>query len=333
MINNQQSVPVIKADKIDGGYHGGAWKVAYADFVTAMMAFFLLLWLLNVTTDEQKFGIADYFSPNVASLSTSGAGGVLGGEVITKAQENRNNNNSAMIQTELPPAGMNPDGERVNNSELDGGVTADVNALDKASEADEQKAKLAAMQAAKEEAELKEAEAEIKQAVLNDPELSDLGDNLMLDMTPEGLRVQLTDNDKYSMFPPGSARMQTKTRKLLHKISKVAQRLPNKLAISGHTDGYTFATGPGYTNWELSADRANASRRAMLEQGLSEKRIERILGKADKEHLFPDAYDPRNRRISIILLKEFVIDGFDHRKGKSLAPKEPAPTLQDLQGQ
>src|SRR2546428_456981 len=184
-----------------GGHHGGAWKVAYADFVTAMMAFFLLLWLLNVTTDVQKRGIADYFQPTLAAKSA----------------------------------------------------------------------------AEREERQFAAAEFALRQAMQDIPDLKSLAENLVVDRTPEGLRIQIVDQDKTSMFALGSSEMSEPAKKLMALVTQVVQRLPNKLSVSGHTDGTPFSRTGNYGNWELSADRANASRRALVGAGLPVERIAKVV--------------------------------------------------------
>lgn len=271
---------VIKKIIQGGGHHGGAWKVAYADFVTAMMAFFLLLWLLNVTTDEQKNAISNYFDPTHPKVSdnTSGAGGVLGG--LTMSPQ------GAMSSTQNP---LTPQQARKTRSGGEGG----------------KKSKAAQEREATEAKEFKSAEEKLKQAIQENPALAELAKNLIIDMTPEGLRIQIVDQDGKSMFPSGSARMYEQTRELLKTITKIVIDMPNELSVRGHTDASKYAPGATYTNWELSADRANASRRVILESGMPLSRLNNVMGKADTEPLIVDnPADPRNRRITIILLKQ-----------------------------
>ncbi len=276
--------PIIvkKIKKGGGGHHGGAWKVAYADFVTAMMAFFLLLWLLNVTTKEQKEGIAEYFDPNPKiSVSESGAGGILGGLTVSP--------DGAMVHTTQPITTPQP-----TNPALKAG--ADPSQL-----AEEQ---LREEIRKRENAEFKEVEKQIQQSIQESPELKDLAKNIMMDITPEGLRIQIVDQDGNPMFPSGSAEMYDKTRALMGQVAKIINKMPNELSIRGHTDGVPYGAGAKYTNWELSADRANSSRRVLIEAGVPEKKINNVLGKADKDHMVTDSKDARNRRISIVLLRE-----------------------------
>jgi len=296
-----------------GGHHGGAWKVAYADFVTAMMAFFLLLWLLNVTTDEQKNAISNYFDPTHPKVSeaVSGAGGVLGG--LSMAPQ-------GAMATTLQTVTAAPPASSVNKRNTD---TKDKNhdspnvsrkALEKA------KAELRKQ----EQERFKEAEKKIKEAIEANPELKELAKNLLVDMTPEGLRIQIVDSEGKPMFSSGSAEMYDYTKKLIEQVSKVVIALPNEVSIRGHTDSVPYAAGAKYTNWELSSDRANSSRRVMLDTGLPVTRVNNVVGQADTDHLVPDKpEDARNRRISIILLKEELTNANFDKKAAEEANLNP----------
>ncbi len=304
MAKPSQIPVIIKKVKGHGEHphHGGAWKVAYADFVTAMMAFFLLLWLLNVTTDVQKRGIADYFEPTAASKSQSGAGGVLGGQTIGQP-------GAQAIPTSLPSLALNRPAMR-QPSEGEDGDQGGSAGHDDSTDAGAQAKRLSdddldGPVAAREAKRFAAAEFTLKQAVEQLPELKGLADNLLVDQTPEGLRIQLLDLDKQPMFASGSADLLDPAKKLLAVITQVIQRLPNKLTITGHTDAVPYPGGRRYTNWELSADRANSSRRELMADGVPESRFARVTGVADRDPLVPD--DPkaaRNRRISIVLLRE-----------------------------
>ena len=288
---------IIKRKKITAGsHHGGGWKVAYADFVTAMMAFFLLLWLLNVTTKEQKDGIASFFEPASVSRSSSGSGGVLGGVSLLAP--------GAMIST-AQPVGMTTQIQR---------LTAETENDDDEQEEElrrqvtEGRISQAAMDKAiadRESEQFKQAEAAIRQAIESVPELKALAQNLLIDQTEEGLRIQIVDQDRTSMFPTGSSQMYDTTRKLLGQVAQAVAKMPNKVSIRGHTDSIPYRNDAVYNNWELSADRANASRRALVWAGISESRIANVVGKADREHLYPQKPQAsENRRISVILLRE-----------------------------
>ncbi len=270
------------------GHHGGQWKVAYADFVTAMMAFFLLLWLLNSTTQEQMSGIADYFSPTTVSNSTSGAGGVLGGTTMLAPGAMKTPRSAAGVTVSLNPL---KDEEVPDYDGLPG-----LKPLGADAEKREQK-------------EFERAEAALRNLIAATPELREFSDNLLIDTTEEGMRIQIVDADERSMFPAGSSTMLPHTEKLLQRVVQVINSLPNDIAVTGHTDASLYRGGNGYTNWELSTDRANASRRVLVASGVPDWRFVRVVGKANREPLIEDdPYSPQNRRISIVLLREAVID-------------------------
>jgi chemotaxis protein MotB len=296
MAKGHEGIIVIKkVIKVEGGHHGGAWKVAYADFVTAMMAFFLLLWLLNVTTDEQKRGVADYFAPTAASKSTSGSGGILGGTAMSKEGARVGQSSPPTVIMELaPPRQRNP-------------AEADEEVKDgEAGDLEEQE--LLKQMAEREQEEFEKAEEELRQAMRDSPGLADMAENLIIDNTPEGLRIQLVDQDKASMFPSGGSKMNANLEKILAKVADIVHRMPNQIAISGHTDSVPFHGRNDYGNWELSAERANASRRALVKYGVPLSRIASVSGKADTDPLVPeDPTLPTNRRISIVLLREAVL--------------------------
>ncbi len=286
---------VKKVKKAAHGHHGGAWKVAYADFVTAMMAFFLLLWLLNATTDEQKKGIADYFSPASLSRRTSGAGGVMGGTVI--AEEGALTDQTAALNI----------AKNVPSSEQ---ASTDFGPNDGRSIEDLSREELDELMARREQEQFDEAARTLRQAIEAVPDLKELAQNIIIDHTPEGMRIQIVDQHGKSMFPLGQANMFDHTRKLMDLVADAISRLPQKIAIKGHTDAAPFVSNTGYSNWELSTDRANASRRALIEAGIDPSRIDSVAGRAAQELLTPEnPYDPRNRRISIILLREIEKPG------------------------
>lgn len=271
---------IIKKVKKGGhGHHGGAWKVAYADFVTAMMAFFLLLWLLNVTTDDQKRGLADYFAPTTATLSqSSGSGDILSGRTFSASGSRVGDGGVPAVVVTLtpPPPSKSADVEDENPDELE--AVREQERFDKALEA-------------------------IKQALNDSAELSDLSQNLLMDMTSEGMRIQIIDQDGGALFHSGSAQMAERTRMLLSQIAQVVSRLPNEISVTGHTDATPFGGGD-YTNWELSTDRALASRRVLVAAGIDNDRVVRVVGRADQEPLIEeDPFLPQNRRISIVVLR------------------------------
>ncbi|MDR3424611.1 MAG: flagellar motor protein MotB [Alphaproteobacteria bacterium] len=304
-----QPVIIIRRKKKGGhaGHHGGAWKVAYADFVTAMMSFFLLLWLLNVTTSEQRKGLADYFAPASISKSDSGAGGVFGGESITSVSGGEISDRSppSAQNTTIPTAGQGEEGDEDTkglSKEAGAGKTdAQGNA---AKAAQPMNAQEVAEAMKSEEESFKQAEQILKQAIASNPELQNFANQIVIDRTPEGLRIQITDRDKFSMFPSASADPYGRARELLILVGKVIAMLPNKIAITGHTDSALFSLWSGHNNWELSAERADVSREYLVKAGVAATRIVRISGVADRDPFVPDPKDPRNRRISIVLLRQ-----------------------------
>ncbi|PZN99946.1 MAG: chemotaxis protein MotB [Alphaproteobacteria bacterium] len=282
---------VIKKVKkvVGGGHHGGAWKVAYADFVTAMMAFFLLMWLINTTDPEQKKGIAEYFAPASISATTSGSGGILGGTSLGEDGSKSSGSMSVMEQLapEAPPDAPAETGQSAN--------------LAAASEAE-----LREEIAAREAAEFASAAESLRQAMQQMPELAELSKQLIVDQTPEGLRIQLVDQEGRSMFEQNSARPNARAQVLLRAISTVINRLPNRISISGHTSavaGSGRASVPA--DWPLSSQRADASRQILQRSGVDPDRVYSVAGKAGSDPLYPD--DPSlagNRRIAIVLLRE-----------------------------
>ena len=309
---------IVKKIKKGGGHHGGAWKVAYADFVTAMMAFFLLLWLLSVSSEEQLTAIANYFDPThpKVSMDTSGAGGVLGGLSVAPQ--------GAMV-TQVQPinnpqqnrSGINNRSDK-ENPKLDQKESQETKATDQAGKNAKDKAR--AQREAAEEQRLEQAKNAIEKAIAENPELAEMKDNLLVEMTPEGLRIQIIDQEGKPMFASGSAQMFSKTRALLEKVTEIIAEQPNHISIRGHTDSVPYGPGATYTNWELSADRANSSRRVILGADFPANRMHDVMGKADTEHLYPDSpNDARNRRVSITLLKESITNPDYDQKVEALA--------------
>jgi len=260
----KQPIVVKKIKKGGGGHHGGAWKVAYADFVTAMMAFFLLMWLLGSTGAEDRQSISDFFQnpsavqgPGGASTSMIKLGGAM--EV---------------------PKGEGEPMRKPTPEEL--------------------------AQDMQEAAKLDELMQQLKEQIEKTPSLAEFKDQLLLDITSEGLRIQIVDKKNRPMFDLGSAVLKPYTARILRELAKTIATVPNHLSVTGHTDATPFVGGrPDYTNWELSADRANAARRALSDGGLQSDKFGRVVGLAssvpfDKEN--PSA--PVNRRISIVVLNK-----------------------------
>jgi len=258
-----------------------------------MMAFFLLLWLLNATTEEQKKGISDYFAPSTASRSTTGSGMILGGMTAGAPGARAISSSRSTASVELRPAST--------DAESDG--TVDTGKKDDAENKNLSQEEVLAKQEA---AAFQKAERELKQAMQDVPDLKGMEKNLLIDTTEDGLRIQLVDSDGQPMFASASAKPLERTAAVLAQVGRVIQNLPNKIQVSGHTDAVPFRGGSkSYGNWELSADRAGKSRRVLVENGLAVERVSMVVGRADQDPLVPeDVNSPRNRRISIVLLRE-----------------------------
>ena len=283
------AVFIKRVKKVEAGAHGGAWKIAYADFVTAMMAFFLLLWLLNSVTQEQLEGISNYFAPASIAPTTSGAGGVLGGQTTAAEGSEVSARAKPTVSLELPPP----------KTGLGGEESTETQKPEETAEA----AKQEAIQKAEQE-QFEKAESELKRALQEIPNAAELQKSLMVDNTPEGMRIQIVDQEGLAMFSSGGSEPLGRARRMLSLVKKVVENMPQKIAITGHTDAIKFGSGSEYTNWELSVDRANAARRVLRDLGLPVERLSRVVGKADTEPLLKgDPSNARNRRLSIVLLR------------------------------
>ncbi|MCH8181326.1 MAG: flagellar motor protein MotB [Proteobacteria bacterium] len=277
--------PIIIKRIKKGGHaaHGGAWKIAYADFVTAMMAFFLLMWLLGSTTEGDKKGIADYFnSPlKVAMFGGSGAGDA----------------------TSILKGGGNNLSESTGQMKKGKTETADEKLRKKAMKAEQLRAEAERLRALKQK---------VEEVVANDERLAKFKSQIQLDLTAEGLRIQIVDDQSRPMFDSGSAEVNGYMRDILRAIGHVLDEVPNRLTIEGHTDAKAFSAGErGYSNWELSSDRANASRRELITGGLTGAKVLRVQGLA-ASMLFEkgNPESPLNRRISIIVMNREAEDRF-----------------------
>ena len=290
---NQRPIIIKKIKRSSGGgHHGGAWKVAYADFVTAMMAFFLLMWLINTTSPEQRRGIAEFFAPAAVSRVSSGAGGLLEGTSF--AEEGVRHGHSAPVTPSSEPqftSNADDENQAQNQTAAGGQQSPNEDALHRA-------------RTLRETAEFSRAEVAIRQAMQDMPDVAELSRNVIVEQTPEGLRIQIVDQEGRSMFSPGDAAPNDRARRLLVAISGVIAQLPNRMTISGHTDG-AQPGGRYASNFELSAARANEARRILIAQGIPNSRFYQIAGRADSEPLFADDPTlPGNRRIAITLLRE-----------------------------
>ena len=275
--------PIIIKRVKKGGHaaHGGAWKIAYADFVTAMMAFFLLMWLLGSTTEGDKKGIADYFaSPlKVALMGGSGSGDSSslvkgGGQDLSRETGQVKSGETAARQRHINLRALKEEQRRAERSRL------------------------------------QDLQKKVEDVLASTPKLAVLGGQIKLDMTQEGLRIQIVDENNRPMFDSGSSVVKPYMRELLRNLGAVLSEVPNRLTVEGHTDAQAFPGGDrGYSNWELSADRANASRRELIAGGLPEARMLRVQGLAASKLLDPEQPNsPANRRISIIVMNRDAED-------------------------
>ncbi len=275
--DSQRPIVVKRINRHAGAHHGGAWKIAYADFVTAMMAFFLLMWLLSSTSGVDLKGIAEYFqTPLKVALMGGGSTG----------------DRSSLLK------GGGQDFTRTEGQVRKGEVREDKKVIDlKAAEAE---------LAQKEKRKLRSLQERIEHAIESNPALKPFRKQILLDLTAEGLRIQIVDEYNRPMFASGSAQLQPYTRDILREISKVLNDVPNRISISGHTDAQPYSGGDkGYSNWELSADRANAARRELIAGSLQEGRVLRVVGLSSAVPFDADnPLNPINRRISIIVMNK-----------------------------
>ena len=276
-----QPIIIKRVRKGGHGKHGGAWKIAYADFVTAMMAFFLLMWLLGSTTEGDKKGIADFFN---APLKVSLMGGSGSGD------------SSSVVR------GGGADLTRTTGQVKDGDTQARKRLLSlKALQAEQRRAEQARLEALK---------ARVEAAINANPRLAAMKSQIRLDMTQDGLRIQIVDEQNRPMFDSGSAVVKPYMRELLREIGHMLNDVPNRITLEGHTDAQPFSAGErGYSNWELSSDRANASRREIVAGGLPEDRMLLVQGLASSKLFIPAQPEhPMNRRISVIVMNREAED-------------------------
>ncbi|WP_394652590.1 flagellar motor protein MotB, partial [uncultured Sphingomonas sp.] len=279
---NNQPPKIVIVKKITiagGGHHGGAWKVAYADFVTAMMAFFLLLWLLGATTEKQRKGIADYFAPTLIDKKSLGLGGngVLGGESILSNNKLGPKAAAAPIASIGVPI-MQTGGDRSGTGDKGSLRNPTATALDqKAFEAIKQ---------------------EIEKQIMSSKSLSKLASHIRFVPTQDGLRIDLVDDADYSMFALGTTALDSRASDLIGMIAGTIAGTPNTIMIRGHTDSVPYGDPRAMNNWMLSSGRAESTRRRLALGGIPESRFERIEGVADREPIVVnDPGDPRNRRV------------------------------------
>ena len=289
------------------GHHGGSWKVAFADFATAMMAFFLLLWLMGSTTKEQKGAISEYFnnpsaipgaSPTAAAAATGPGGASTSLIALGGGMELHRNAAPENVETEVDPA----------------------------------QAQAAAQQAEDAAAEKLDRErldallGQLREAIDQRESLATFKDQILLDVTPEGVRIQVIDHERRSMFPLGSAVLEPFTDNVLRELATIIDNVPNRISISGHTDSRPYGR-LNYDNWELSADRANAARRSLIAGGLPAEKIGRVVGLASSVSLDPTHPDsPINRRISIVVMNKHTEDAINHENGTLLSVQDAPAT-------
>ena len=304
--------PIIIKRVKKGGHavHGGAWKIAYADFVTAMMAFFLMMWLLGSTTDGDKKGISDYFQSPLKVAMQGGAGAGASNSVI-------NAGGNDLTQS----AGQTRRGsgtDRVAKKMSGESARADVAKHDAKT--------LAALS------------AKIAAAISNNPKMAEFSSQIKLEITPDGLLIQIVDDQKRPMFDSGSAAVKPYMRDILREIGIALMDVENKISLDGHTDRSAYSNAArGYSNWELSADRANASRRELAAAGMPEDKLARVVGMASSLLLDAEApLSPINRRISILVMTKEAEERLlaNKRVAVELEPEtEPAPSAAGAKSQ
>ncbi|MCP5207568.1 MAG: flagellar motor protein MotB [Hahellaceae bacterium] len=265
-MDDRPPVIVRRIKKYNKG-HGGAWKVAFADFATAMMSFFLVLWLTASTTPEQREAIQGYFEDPIGFTEGGSPNPVdLGGSASVTQQSS---------QDKVPDD-----------------ITFEDEVIEDMAENIEERRLMELMQS-------------IQQQINESDKLKDFKDQLLLDITDEGLRIQIVDKSKRPMFDSGKSELKFYSEAILFELASTIARVPNKLSVTGHTDAQPFAIGDEYSNWELSADRANAARRALVEGGVSADQVSRVVGLASSVLLDEaDPLSPANRRIAIIILNK-----------------------------
>ena len=288
MAKTIQPIIIKKVKKAAHAHHGGAWKIAYADFVTAMMAFFLLMWLISMTTKEQKAGLANYFAPPNVSPTTSGSGGILMGTTIDKAG------------SKASDARDNPIGAALDKSRSKPSDSRDPPTGSSARASDREASRPAASGQANQS-----AAASIRQALQSMPEFGELSRNIAIEPTKDGVNVSLMDQEGRSMFPEGSVHPNERTRLVLEALAPTLRRLNNRLSVTGHT----AAARPGSVRvvdaWSLTAGRAIAVHAILSGAGFPNDRFTSVVGRADTEPVFPDnPYLASNRRVTITLINE-----------------------------
>jgi chemotaxis protein MotB len=274
-VQNQVRPIIIKKiiDGGHGGHHGGAWKVAYADFVTAMMAFFLLMWLLGATNEKQRKSIADYFAPTTAMTRTDSAGGngLFGGSSITSVDKYPNAAGQTGTRAMTIPRDATGGPKEASGKDAD-------------------------------RRRFEQIRQRLMMRMMASPDMRRLAKNLRFTETEEGLRIDLVDESDFSMFALGTNRLTPDAAQMLRQVGEVIDAVPNGVKVRGHTDSFPWAKDKAMNNWRLSAERAETTRQFLSHSGVDQDRFQRIEGVADREpYNAKDKIDPRNRRMSIIL--------------------------------
>ncbi|MFA0923408.1 flagellar motor protein MotB [Xanthomonas fragariae] len=279
MAQGKSTVVIRRIKKVQGGgHHGGAWKVAFADFVTAMMAFFLVLWLMAATTKEQRAAISEYFR-NPSPLSG---------------------------KSPAPSPGMNgPGGASTSMIKLGGTADMAKGQKDEMGRKRDDAADSNEDSRAKDKQRLEALMQDLKEAIDKSQALEPFKDQLLLDLTPDGLRIQIVDKQNRPMFDIGRDQLKPYTVDILRELSSFINQVPNHISITGHTDTTAYSSDTGYTNWELSADRANAARRTLVSSGMADAKVARVVGLSSSV-LFDktNPQNPINRRISIVVMTQ-----------------------------
>jgi chemotaxis protein MotB len=316
---NARPIIIVKRKKRGSeGHHGGAWKVAYADFVTAMMAFFLVMWLVTAVSKEQRAAIFEYFkNPSMETgKSVKAAPGQIGPGGASTSPINLGGGLDALRSRVSKVADIGATAALIRHEEKETPQTKqqmEAQAREQVAEAEHKK--------------LETLMEELKEAVSKSQALQPFKDQLLLDITPEGIRIQIVDAQNRPMFDVGSARLRDYTQSILHELAPYLSSVPNRISITGHTDTRPYPGQGGYSNWELSADRANAARRALVGSGLPDEKIARVVGLASSVLFDRDnPQSPINRRISIVIMtKQAEVDALKTDVANATPPPAPAP--------
>jgi len=297
--DSQQPIVIKRIKKVGAAHHGGAWKIAYSDFVTAMMAFFLLMWLLGSTAQGDLEGIADHFQNPLRLTLSGGSGSGDSSSIIKGGGEDLSRSVGQVKRGEIETrTSLNLDAAKARMQGSDAGEDV--------------------AEALRERARLIDLKGRIEAIIEADPKLRSFKNQILMDITSEGLRIQIVDEQNRPMFSTASAELQPYTRDLMRAIGRALNDVPNRLSLSGHTDAARYGGGErGFSNWELSSNRANASRRELVAGGLGPDKVVRVVGLAETVPFNKDnALDPTNRRISIVVMNKKTEDAVRAQGGK-----------------